>query len=447
MLVHPLSHRHLLMRSGVAAALVVGLCSFSVRLGFAARENADDVVRYYSDARSYLEPARHLLNEGAFLNQHGLPEVQRTPGYPAFVATLMAMTGRDLRFVLLAQTLILSLTPVIVYGLARGVMSPGAAVIAGLLAALSPWNAVLASAPMSDGLFLLVLSIVFLLTKLTAAADGGRAMVGAVLLGLLTGVAVLVRPVTPLILLVPPALWFTMSGRRERAQWLVAIALICAVIPPALWRERNIRVRQFASVSEVSGLAAWQYLAARVRSEATGQDRFLLSTIAEREELSWGVEPRTEEMNAERWRHATQVFRAHPFLTMYAFIRSALEHALHPSPDVLAAPRLRFASDYLVLGVVWFGLLSFAVLGCTLFVRHARRDQTARGCRLVVAIAAICALLTLSSGISFGEGSRLRAPLDIAVPLLAAAGCVDLWERRKSRGVDKGLRTRTHTVG
>jgi hypothetical protein len=36
----------------------------------------------------------------------------------------------------------------------------------------------------------------------------------------------------------------------------------------------------------------------------------------------------------------------------------------------------------------------------------------------------ICLLLTLSSGISFGAGSRLRAPLELIVPLLAAVGLV-----------------------
>jgi dolichyl-phosphate-mannose-protein mannosyltransferase len=415
-------------RSAVAAAVVV-LCSFSMRLGLVARENAADVARYYSDASSYLEPARHLLDDGAFLNKQGVVEVQRMPGYPAFLATLMTMTGRDLRLVLLLQTLILSLTPVILYAVWRDIVPLRAAMLGGMIAAVSPWSAVLATAPMSDGLFLLVLASAFLAMKFTVRAQRMWAVAGAICLGFLTGGAVLVRPMSPLVLLVPAALWFALGSRATTAKWLVAIAFVCALIPPALWRERNIRVRQFASISEVSGLAAWQYLAARVRSEVTGEDRFVLSITAEREEESWGVPARSEPMNAERWRRAMEVFRAHPVLTAYSFARSALEHALHPSPDVLTAPRLRFPGDYVVLGNIWFALLSLAMAGLVRCVRAQRDDGNDMNRRFVIAVFVVCVALTLASGISFGEGSRLRAPLEAVVPLLAGVGAIRAWER------------------
>jgi len=412
-----------------AAVTVIVLCSFSMRLGLVARENAADVGRYFTDASSYLGPARHLLDDGAFLNNQGLPEIQRTPGYPAFLAALMAMTGRDLRLVLVLQALILSLTPLIIYALGRDIVPRRAAMLGGVILALSPWSAVLATAPMSDGLFVLLLASVFLVIKFTVRAQRIWAFAGAMSLGLLTGAAVLVRPMTPLVLMVPAALWFTLGGRGGTARWLVVIAFVCALIPPALWRERNIRVRQFASISEVSGLAAWQYLAARVRSEVTGEDRYVLLTTAEREEESWGVDAGSEQMNAERWRRATEIFRAHPLLTGYSFARSALEHTLHPSPDVLTASRLRFPGDFVVFAFLWFAVLSLSIAGLVRLVREQRHDGSDVPRRFVVALFTVCVFLTLSSGMSFGQGSRLRAPLDVVVPLLAGVGAMRAWER------------------
>jgi hypothetical protein len=40
----------------------------------------------------------------------------------------------------------------------------------------------------------------------------------------------------------------------------------------------------------------------------------------------------------------------------------------------------------------------------------------------LIAVLGICLSLTLASGIVFGLGSRLRAPMELIVPLLAALG-------------------------
>lgn len=73
--------------------------------------------------------------------------------------------------------------------------------------------------------------------------------------------------------------------------------------------------------------------------------------------------------------------------------------------------------------LLWGALLILAYLGwrCT---PDPERDNGMidRGWLLTILI--VCFLLTLSSGISFGAGARLRAPLELIVPLLAAVGLV-----------------------
>ena len=119
------------------------------------------------------------------------------------------------------------------------------------------------------------------------------------------------------------------------------------------------------------------------------------------------------------------VFREYPFLTVYCFFRSAIEHGIHPSPDVLTYARLNFDGDFAVLASVWAGLLGFDTLGFFCKPEPTWDDGIIDRTWLLI-ILTICGLLTLSSGISFGAGSRQRAPLELIVPLLASIGLVRL---------------------
>ena len=414
--------RHVLVTS-----LLVLFCSLSVRMFIALRQDPTELVDVYSDARSYLGPATTLLEHGTFVNNHGKPEIQRTPGYPLFLAVIMTAAGADLRRMLLIQTAILAVGPLILYVLARRILPPVPALVGSLIAAVSPWGAVLASAPLSDGLFLILLTLAFLAMNVAANSPAVTAGFSAAALGVITGVAVLVRPIWPLVILVPAAFLFYTWPKPKGTRLLVIVILICALAPVALWRERNRREAHFASISDIAGETAWHYLAARVRGELSGQDRFQLNTLAAQEEQNWGLPRWSQAVDDERWRQANAVFKAHPFLTAYAFTRSAGEHMIHPSPDVLGPARLNFRGDYLVLAVIWGTLMLSAVYGLVGLNTAADRYDIAIDGRLVVVMLAICLLITLSSGISFGAGSRLRAPLEAVVPLLAALGFTRLF--------------------
>jgi 4-amino-4-deoxy-L-arabinose transferase-like glycosyltransferase len=347
--------------------------------------------------------------------------IDRTPGYPTFLAAIMLVVGRDLRSVLIAQSAILSLGPLMVYLLGRRLLPPVMALTAGLIAASSPWGAVLAGAPMSDGLFLILLTLIFFLMKLVEDLPFRNGLLGAAFIGLLTGMAVLVRPIWPLVLLVPGALLFCYGPRRKGVWALLLIAMIFAAAPVALWKERNQRVAHFIGISDIPGQTVWRYLAARVRAEVSGQDRHAVSTLAYQEEHTWGLPISSQEADNERWRRAKAVFSKHPFVTIFSFLRSAFEHAIHPSPYVLKAINLNFRGDTVVLAMLWGGLLLASAYSfwrpSSVAVKHGYVDW-----RQLAAMLFVCLALTLASGISFAAGSRLRAPMEAVVPFLAAIG-------------------------
>jgi|SRR5688572_9063647 len=409
-----------LLNHALLASVIVLFCSASARLFMAMRADVDETIAFYSDPSTYIVPAQNLLENGAFLNGRGEPMVDRTPGYPAFLALLMVLAGRDLNKVLIVQTLVLSFTVVVLYLLARRVLPPVMAFAGALLAALSPWGAVLAGIPMSDGSFLFVLALVFLVMKLTTEARSLQLVwLGGMGVGLLSGSAVLIRPVWPLIFLVLGAMLVTYSPKRKGVWVLLVVTFVCAMAPIVFWQQRNQRVAYFNRLSDIPGKSAFRYLAARVKAEVTGQNRHTVSAAAYEEDRDWARIMSVQEADNEHWSRAVAVFRENPFVTIYCFVLSATEHAIHPSPDVLVPAKLTFRGDVLVLAVWWMGLLILALLGC-LCAAHKEWDDGEINRRWLLTLLMISSGLTLLSGISFAAGSRLRAPLELIVPMLAA---------------------------
>jgi hypothetical protein len=413
------------------ASVIVLIASLVPRLFLTLAADPLDLV--VPDSGTYFDPAMNLLEHGAFL-RHQMPEVSRTPGYPVFLSAIMLLTGKslddeDLGTVLVVQTIILSWSVVFLYWLARRILPPVMALIGALLAAFSPWGAVRAGYPLTEGLFLLNLVLLFFVmylvvehtTKLSAVLLGGA------FVGLLTSAAVFVRPIWPLVPLVAIALFLLCGDKRQRTWILVAVMLVCAATPLYLWKARNLREAQFDGLSIGLGINAYQYFPSSVKAHVKGAegDRWAMLEAARKEERRWSQGLSLQETNDERWRRANAFLREHPFLAVYTFALNAGEAIIHPDPGILTPAGLNFSGDSWVLGALWAALLIFAGLGlcCT---PDEERDDGLIQRKWLLTLLGICLLLTLSSGITFGAGSRLRAPLELIVPLLAAIGLVRL---------------------
>jgi hypothetical protein len=298
-----------------------------------------------------------------------------------------------------------------------------------LLAAFSPWGAVLAGLPLTEGLFLFVLAATFLLMKLVQEASKvAVAVSGSVLVGLLTGFNVLVKPIWPLVLLVAGAL-FLQYGPRRKGAWLVlTLMLASAATPLFLWEVRNIHQANFHGLSDAGGKAVWRGLAARVRAQVSGQDRFVLEKATLEEDSAWSLS--VQEADTERLRRAKAVFKEHPLLTVYCFLRSVAEHTVHPSPDVLTPAKLNFKGDYWVLAGLWGGIMVLAFAGL-ISPPEMKPEMGQIDRSWLITLLAICLALNFSGGIAFGQGSRYRTPLELIVPLLAGIGVIRLLYYRR----------------
>jgi len=126
-----------------------------------------------------------------------------------------------------------------------------------------------------------------------------------------------------------------------------------------------------------------------------------------------------QQADQERWRRVKAVFIEHHLLTSYYFWVNSAEHTIHLDPGVLSPARLNFSGDYWVLALLWGGLVIVALFGCVCDQNPAWDDGEINR-RWLLTLLVICLLLILSSGISFGAGSRLHVPLELIVPLLAA---------------------------
>lgn len=408
------------------ATVIVLIASLAPRLFLTL--SADPEKLRFPDSGTYFANAYSLLERGAVLNRKQEPEVSRTPGYPVFLLAIMlttgkGLTGEDLHTVVVLQTVITSWSVVFLYWLARRIVPPIMAFTGALLAAFSPWGAVTAGFALSEGLYLLNLSVLFFMMYLVVedATKLSAVLIGGAFVGLLTSAAVLVRPLWPLVPLVAIALFVLCGDKRKKAWVLVAVMLICSVSPLYLWKARNLREAQFDGLSNLAGVNAYLHVAPSIEAQLQGGDRWALHRAAQEAEMQWSEGLSAQQANDERWRRANAVIREHPILTAYSIALNAGQHIFHPDPGILRPARLSFSGDFGVLGGLWACLLIFAGLG--LFCTPDRnRDGGMIQRKWLFALLGICLPLALASGMTFGNGSRLRTSLELIIPLLAAIG-------------------------
>jgi hypothetical protein len=267
----PISYQHL------AAALCCGL---ALRLYFVAR-----FPFYAGDTKFYEELAQNWLYHGVyglFIRGELTPVDLRVPGYPAFLAGLYTIFGRERMAVMLAQAVIDLFTCVIAALIAARIAAPAskksqAATIALWMAALCPFIASYTAAILTETLAALFTTLaLFVLVRALADSpldpsnrrSSGRSIgpsageldapsrdaldqetvwlqYGLFLLaGIVAGLGTLIRPETPLVLAAAglvictrwrrPADW----SKLALASLWMAVGLLAALTP---WATRNAR--------------------------------------------------------------------------------------------------------------------------------------------------------------------------------------------------------------
>ncbi|MFH1024242.1 MAG: glycosyltransferase family 39 protein [Planctomycetota bacterium] len=211
---------------GLIFILAAGLLA---RLAFAAL--VPDPVAW-PDAREYDTLARNFIAGKGFVIEDGRAAI-RTPGYPALVAAVYAVTGNSPRAVAILQAILDVLTAWLLWCLARKILNERAAVLAAGFYAAYPYAIYFTGHLLSETLFTFLLVSGMLILAETERTRGFLAA------GLVLGAGALVRPA---FLFSPPlaaaTTWLAVTDRRAgcRRAGIVLAGAVIAILP---WAARN----------------------------------------------------------------------------------------------------------------------------------------------------------------------------------------------------------------
>ncbi len=363
-----------------------------------------------SDYLGYRSIALRLFSDGEY-SRFGEPTAWRTPGYPVFLAFSMTVSRSDRWLSVMNVALSIGSVPLTWWfvrrlGLGTRVALAGAAGVA-IMPTLVLWAPVLGSENLQVVLMLFAWS-------LSCGVSDRR---GAIVAGVVFGVAVLVRPESVFFLLAVP--------------WLVRIA-----VPE--WR-RVVRLAAVISVSAGVVIAPWY-----VRNElVVGRGAGLSTTggfnfyLAHREDGYRYVEPEKTplagldelELNRRGYALAMDIIRSNPFGVVRSSLRSSYElyrtptyaafystRRQTPSPHQpgVSATVVRSAERASVVGwVVTVALIPMGV-AALLAVRRSRR-----------ALSALVALVVANwvcFAVVFWGMPRYRFAVDPVLAVVAAVG-------------------------
>jgi Dolichyl-phosphate-mannose-protein mannosyltransferase len=226
--------------------LLVTIAGLALRLWF--------VFRYphvSGDTWVYGDIARNWLDHGIFgVTDDGAvrPTLIRLPGYPAFLAIIFAIFGREhYTAVMIAQALIDTNTCLVIAGLALELVNARAAKAAYLLAALCPFTASYVAAPLSEILAICCAAhaLYYGVRGLKALEQDAPSVKLWVITGLWSAAGIFVRPDDGLLLPAMGLALLVILFRKTNKKQVVMACVIVAIAslgPLAPWTVRNWRV-------------------------------------------------------------------------------------------------------------------------------------------------------------------------------------------------------------
>ena len=320
--------------------LAIFLAAFAVRSLYAVdlggamyshRQPGSRMANWYDGAALSILKGEGILFPAQRPEPSDTALLARPPGYPVFLAVVYRVLGRSSFTVLLAQNLLLSLTPGLVFLMAERLFSWRVGLLAGSLAAISPHlaytsNFVLADAP--SALPVLGATLLLLPTECREWAAGRLSFLRCGLAGALIGLGTWLRPnlllLGPFLALCLPLLYRPWRSAAARG---AAVALISwAVIAPITIRNYAL-YGELVPVSINGGLPFWRGIA-----DAGGQaygarhsDKGVMWEEAEHygdpRYGEWWQTPDGIKRDRDRYRRSLAFIRAHPGAYAGAVIR------------------------------------------------------------------------------------------------------------------------------
>jgi hypothetical protein len=418
-------------------------------------------VMTQGDTASYVEPGRNLFVHGAFTSgafaSGGLPETDRTPGYPIF-AMLTGMLVGNVLLTVVAQIAVGLGSLVLVSRIAELVF-PGrnAGVAAAWFFAVEPISVVYSVRLMPETLFVFLMLIAVERLLSFQARSNTAAIVAA---GLALAAATYVRPASYYLVFPLAAGVAWLAQKNHNSRWKGPVLLLLTVLPClAVWQTRNWIETGYSGFSSVVEKNLYFYQAAAVTAtldhttlaaeqKKLGYPDRESYVAAHPEQRNWGEAERLGFMRS----HAKSVLAQHPWLylkshftgvAVVAFTPCAAELLelldAYPSRSSMpgrvsdqgidrSAMQIAMAHPGIALLMALFEMYLLLMYGLAL--RGLFTAGNTRGS--VAMLVGIALYFLLISGGAQAVG-RYRAPVMPIVCVLAAAG----WRIKKYGGTEE----------
>lgn len=280
-------------------------------------------VMTQGDTQSYITPGANLILHGAFTSR-GLPEIDRTPGYPIFAA-LTGMVFGNVLLAVVAQIVIATVSLWLVWRITNQVFPGGrAGLIAAWLYAVEPLSILYTLRLMPEPLFTLLL--LAMIERLLSFHRTGRLSL-IVAAGLLLAAATYVRPIS-YYLVIPLAAVLPFLSPKPRQHWWKSPALLFAIVAPllALWQVRNFTETGYRGFSSIVEKNLYFFQSAEITAEiehhSLAEEQKQLGypdeasyVAAHPEQTEWTQAQRLHYMRGEALRilgeHRAQYLRSH----------------------------------------------------------------------------------------------------------------------------------------
>lgn len=249
-----------LVRSNWLFFLLATIAGVALRLYFVFRH-----PHIAGDTWVYGDIAKNWLDHGIFGvtdNDAVRPTLIRLPGYPGFLAVMFAVFGREhYTAVMVAQALIDTNTCLVIAGLALELMNARAAKAAYLLAALCPFTASYAAAPLSETLAICCVAhaLYYGMRALKEMEQDAPATRLWAIAGLWSAAGIFMRPDNGLVLPAMGLALLVIFFRKANKKQVVFAGILLAITslgPLVPWAVRNWRV-----------FHVWQPLASRYAND------------------------------------------------------------------------------------------------------------------------------------------------------------------------------------
>lgn len=254
---------------------LLGIVHFAI---FLPIYHADPARILTTDSYSYLNTARAVLTSGHFAVSPSFPDVPqliRTPGYPAFLIAIFFVFGETHAWVIVLQILCHLGTVISVYALAGMLWNRTVALVAACIFAVDFISFVGAQTLLTETLFTCMLSLTILAAlRTTRALRGSQAAWWALLCGLLLSASILIRPIAyyviiPLFVLLLGIRIHCGDSWKQLAYLVLGFALPCLLLVGG-WQWRNYRVAERADFSVVQGANLLFYKGADIVAQRDG---------------------------------------------------------------------------------------------------------------------------------------------------------------------------------